>query len=205
MTRTSLRLRLLLLQSRASGARASARSPQLSRSAFAVPSPSGGRGGESWLGPQRPRDNREKAAGRGQSGVPGVGLVPGRRAPRLTQVALSLRRPDKQPGSAGPRATDWARGRARRRRRGERRSPRPEEVVPARGSARCSSFAPAADTALSASRCGAQEQRLTAGLPEQPSQPAPPAAARITSRVKPNLSPHRLSAELDSAPPSRPH
>ncbi|XP_055283661.1 WAS/WASL-interacting protein family member 3-like [Moschus berezovskii] len=36
--------------------------------------------------------------------------------------------------------------------------------------------------ALSASRCRAPEQHLAAGPPEQPSQPAPPAAARSTSR-----------------------
>ena len=84
MTRTSLRLRLLLLQSRASGARASARSLRSSCSAVSVPSPPRGRGGESWpgrLGPKRPRGNEEGAAARGKAGFreSRLSLVGGRR------------------------------------------------------------------------------------------------------------------------------
>lgn len=169
MTRTSLRLRLLLLQSRASGARASACSLRSSYSAVSVPSPPGGRGGESWprrLGPKRPRDSEVGGGRAGQSGVPGVPPVPGRRAPRLAWVALSLRRPDKQPGSAGPRAADWALGQARRRRRGERRSLWPEEAVTAQGSSRCPSSGRAANVGaqrLSLRRPGTAPDRPVAG------------------------------------------
>lgn len=88
-------------------------------------------------GPERPRDNGEGAAARVRTGSPGVALVSGRRAPRLARVALSLRQPDKRPGSAGPKAGDWPGGRGRRRRRRERRRLRPEEAVAAQGSSRC--------------------------------------------------------------------
>lgn len=125
---------------------------------------------------------------RGQSGVPGVGLVPGRRAPRLAKVALSLRRPDKQPGSAGQRATDWASGRARRRRRGRGGACGRRRWWPRRAPPAVAASLQLRTPALSASRCGPQEQHLTRHL------------ATHHSTADLDILPHHLPAEPDFAP-----
>lgn len=137
---------------------------------------------EESLGPGGARPSVPAAMGgggrAGQSGVPGVALVPGRPAPRLARVALSLRRPDKRPGSAGPRAADWAGGRAGgrdgggggrggacgRRGRWPRRAPPAARLRGSSGPGR--SAPPAAATENRAPRCGCK-------LPPRGSEPEP--------------------------------
>lgn len=79
-----------------------------SRSAFSAPSPPGGRGGESpprWGWSQCLGDNGKEAAERGTERSPSR-ACPWSTGAAAAGVALSLRQPDKRPGSVGPRAAD---------------------------------------------------------------------------------------------------
>lgn len=140
VTRTSLRLRLRLLQPRASGAGGlGSRSPGAA-SRLSCSFPSGRKRRRIAARAARagaPQRQRRGGGGTARSGLPGGALVPSRRAPRLARVALSLRRPDKLPGSPGPRAADWAGARAAGPGRWrERRSLQAGEAVAAQGSSR---------------------------------------------------------------------
>lgn len=115
-------------------------------------------------------------------------LVPGRRAPRLSWVALSLPRPDKPPGSAGPGC--GLGGRADGEREAGGRSLWLEEAGAAPGSSR---------------RPGPRELQLPAQLPGAPRSSAPAHQLRLPCKLPP-LPPPRAPglAEAVPAPPSSP-
>lgn len=215
MTRTSLRLRLLLFQPRASGAGGLGSLPEQPLG-FPAPSPPGGRGGESRpgpRGPERPRDNGEEAAaapGRAGSRESRLSLVGGRRGslgsrsasagqtsdPALQGRGLQIRRAGRHDGGGGGRG-----GACGRRRRWLRRAP---PATPAPSELRV----PARRACL----CGAEEPYCPARTrpPEQASQPAPRLqlqALTLRLHAQPawlslTLRPHHLSAEPGSASPS---
>lgn len=133
-------------------------------------------------------------------------------AAALSRVALSLRRPDKRPGSAGPRAADWAGRRARRGRRRERRSLRREEAVTAQSSSRHTGSARVADARIQClwlRRPGTAPGRTAAGAGPQ-SAPGAVVASSYLCHAAPRcmlltwlnltLCPHELRTELDTTP-----
>lgn len=133
-------------------------------------------------------------------------------AAALSRVALSLRRPDKRPGSAGPRAADWAGRRARRGRRRERRSLRREEAVTAQSSSRHTGSARVADARIQClwlRRPGTAPGRTAAGAGPQ-SAPGAVVASSYLCHAAPRcmhltwlnltLRPHELRTELDTTP-----